>query len=554
MHPTQPLLILFSAINLVIGSSAFVLASIVEPIARDLGVGVAAAGQATTAYAVGTAVLEVTEPAGMTVTQLGPLSFQIAYTLPDPAPDSFTVALALSDDLASASATWPVSVVNGPAAGIAAGPVHRYSFTDNADDSVGGANGTPYGNVTFSGGQAVLGNDGSQNSNGAGLFPDPMDEFKTPPGAYIDLPNGIVSALGNQATFETWITWGGPNASFWQRIFDFGTSDQGENWSTGANNSYYVFATTWGGASTLRTGWRYGPSAAERWLDGATFPIGAEQHVAMVWDGAGGTVRLYVNGVFVRQGAPHFALSDIPDVNNWLGRAQWGDSMLNGSYNEFRIFNYALSPSEVLASFQAGPDLVKVLPTFVDAPASDTVNSDASPYIRELNVTATGDATVEVLSPAGATVTAMGARTFQVSYAWPTPAPASFTVTVRVTDAAGSAEASWDVAIVVAGVPVYTGDANKSGAVDIADAICILGFLFGPTTDACKNPKCLANMDTNDSGAVDIADAVRVLSFLFARGDMLAPDGSTILAGQTGCALYPPDQVKLGCAQPCAAK
>jgi DHA1 family inner membrane transport protein len=51
------LLVLFSAINLVIGSSAFVLASIVEPIATDLGIGVAAAGQATTAYAVGTAVL-----------------------------------------------------------------------------------------------------------------------------------------------------------------------------------------------------------------------------------------------------------------------------------------------------------------------------------------------------------------------------------------------------------------------------------------------------------------------------------------------------------------
>jgi DHA1 family inner membrane transport protein len=51
------LLILFSAINLVIGSSAFVLASIVEPIARGLGIGVAAAGQATTAYAIGTALL-----------------------------------------------------------------------------------------------------------------------------------------------------------------------------------------------------------------------------------------------------------------------------------------------------------------------------------------------------------------------------------------------------------------------------------------------------------------------------------------------------------------
>jgi len=51
------LLFLFSLINLVIGSSAFVLASIVEPLARDLQVSVPAAGQAMTAYAVGTAVL-----------------------------------------------------------------------------------------------------------------------------------------------------------------------------------------------------------------------------------------------------------------------------------------------------------------------------------------------------------------------------------------------------------------------------------------------------------------------------------------------------------------
>jgi DHA1 family inner membrane transport protein len=52
-----PLLFLFSAVNLVIGSSAFVLASILEPLARDLGVSVPAAGQAMTAYAVGTALL-----------------------------------------------------------------------------------------------------------------------------------------------------------------------------------------------------------------------------------------------------------------------------------------------------------------------------------------------------------------------------------------------------------------------------------------------------------------------------------------------------------------
>ncbi|MGL6109656.1 MAG: MFS transporter [Rubrivivax sp.] len=51
------LLFLFSLINLVIGSSAFVIASILEPLARDLQVSVPAAGQAMTAYAVGTALL-----------------------------------------------------------------------------------------------------------------------------------------------------------------------------------------------------------------------------------------------------------------------------------------------------------------------------------------------------------------------------------------------------------------------------------------------------------------------------------------------------------------
>ncbi len=51
------LLYLFTLINLIIGSSAFVTASVLQPMAADLGVGVAAAGQTMTAYAVGTALL-----------------------------------------------------------------------------------------------------------------------------------------------------------------------------------------------------------------------------------------------------------------------------------------------------------------------------------------------------------------------------------------------------------------------------------------------------------------------------------------------------------------
>ncbi len=51
------LLWLFSAVNLVIGTGAFVLGGIVAPLAMDLGVSVPTAGQAMTAYALSTAVL-----------------------------------------------------------------------------------------------------------------------------------------------------------------------------------------------------------------------------------------------------------------------------------------------------------------------------------------------------------------------------------------------------------------------------------------------------------------------------------------------------------------
>jgi DHA1 family inner membrane transport protein len=51
------LLWLFAAVNLIIGSGAFVIGGILAPIAQDLGVGVPAAGQAMTAYALANALL-----------------------------------------------------------------------------------------------------------------------------------------------------------------------------------------------------------------------------------------------------------------------------------------------------------------------------------------------------------------------------------------------------------------------------------------------------------------------------------------------------------------
>jgi predicted MFS family arabinose efflux permease len=57
MTAMPPILYFFALCNLVIGSGAFVLGGILQPMSASLGISVAAAGQAMTAYAVATAVL-----------------------------------------------------------------------------------------------------------------------------------------------------------------------------------------------------------------------------------------------------------------------------------------------------------------------------------------------------------------------------------------------------------------------------------------------------------------------------------------------------------------
>jgi len=235
-------------------------------------------------------------------------------------------------------------------------PVHRYGFAADASDSFGGADGTPYGDVTFKDGRAVLGNDGSQNSDSAGLFPDPANPDKRPPGAYIDLPDGIISALGTQATFEMWFTWKGATSVGWQRIFDFGSSNGGENTSDGGWKSRYIFLTPLSGDQTLRFGYNK-PGPVERRIEGARLANGSQQHVVVTWDDATTTAKLYVGGALVDEdNAVHFALADIADDNNWLGRCQWADPMLTGSYNEFRIYDCVLTQAQIRDNLLKGPD------------------------------------------------------------------------------------------------------------------------------------------------------------------------------------------------------
>lgn len=57
------------------------------------------------------------------------------------------------------------------------------------------------------------------------------------------------------------------------------------------------------------------------------------------------------------------------------------------------------------------------------------------------------------------------------------------------------------------------GDANVDGRHDLADAIYVLEFLFGPKPAA----PCLKSFDANDDGRINLADPIRLLDCLFAN-------------------------------------
>ncbi len=225
--------------------------------------------------------------------------------------------------------------------------IHRYNFNESGgttvNDAVGTAHGVLKGNGAFFDGAGRLYLPGGT----------PSDATADVIAGYVDLPNGMISTL-SRLTIEAWVTWEGSGS--WQRIFDFGTSAGGEDISTGEGN--YLFLSPQGPAA-LRFAVRDPATGTEptQLTSTAALMVGEPVCITVTYDPAANTARLYSNAVLVASGPAAVALSAINDVNNWLGRSQWGpDGMFAGSYDEFRIHNVALNQVEVAASFVAGPD------------------------------------------------------------------------------------------------------------------------------------------------------------------------------------------------------
>jgi hypothetical protein len=102
-----------------------------------------------------------------------------------------------------------------------------------------------------------------------------------------------------------------------------------------------------------------------------------------------------------------------------------------------------------------------------------------------------------------------------------------YVVTLTVTSDRGlMGQAHTTISVEPADILFVRGDINVSDTFDIADAICLLSYLFGMPGETCKVnvPHCLESADVNDSGGVDIADTIYLINYLFAlKAPPLAP-------------------------------
>lgn len=196
---------------------------------------------------------------------------------------------------------------------------NRYSFNGNANDSVGGKNGTSN-NMTYNTNGAVF-----NGSNG-----------------YITLPNGTMNGMTSY-TIEFWTN---VNSSMgtWGRVYDFGS---------GTTNYTFFCPRTWSGLWNLPR-WAITTTGKEQFsLPTALFTTNSLRYVAITYNAATTTLNIIEGpsagtvGVLSTNTAITLTPSSLGNTTNtWLGRSQFADSYFMGSIREFRIWTRALTLSE----------------------------------------------------------------------------------------------------------------------------------------------------------------------------------------------------------------
>ena len=208
--------------------------------------------------------------------------------------------------------------------------IHRYSFDGTGTaviDSIAGADGTLLGGATLDG-TGILELEG-----------DPTRE-------HVNLPNRLVSSL-TDLTVIVWMTW--VYGAGYERVFDFGISNKGEIQGDSGTSYLAVMPTT-----GFDNGLSPGLGAEVKAAGHPTLKLASKEdvldryvQVAFVFR-SGVAAELYLDGDLIVTASTAITLADIDDRNNWLGQSQWTkDHNFNGSYDEVRLYNVALTTCQL---------------------------------------------------------------------------------------------------------------------------------------------------------------------------------------------------------------
>ncbi|MGB8852296.1 MAG: LamG-like jellyroll fold domain-containing protein [Pirellulales bacterium] len=235
-----------------------------------------------------------------------------------------------------------INTVRGPITNVASpweietSAIHLYTFNDGTvsgttvTDLIGGLDGTLVNGATVANGQLVL-----------------ADLSQVGPNVqYMQLPADVIPQGSTALTAELWFT-ASSSSPIWGRGFDFGE-----------DTLNYMFFTPVNDTSGSRAAITQGSSEGEKRVDGPTSYNDNLQHLATVTiDDAADTLTYYIDGAQIGTVAlAGTTLSGLEAINNFLGRSQFEfDPGFIGSMNQFALYDRALTPTEVLANYTAGP-------------------------------------------------------------------------------------------------------------------------------------------------------------------------------------------------------
>jgi len=160
---------------------------------------------------------------------------------------------------------------------------------------------------------------------------------------YVKLPSGVASYDAiTVAAYVKWNVGGNTTGAPYQRIFDFANNKGNNMFLTPSENS--------AGGGKIRFGIRLNTGTEQNitTTTAGLLPANTWTHIVLTF--SAGSAKIYVNGVAQATNTTTFTIkpSDLGiTAENAIGRSQYADKLFNGIIDDFRIYNYALSSSEV---------------------------------------------------------------------------------------------------------------------------------------------------------------------------------------------------------------